>query len=334
MRHPNKEIKITKDVLNKLYVEKSLSTYKIAKEYYCDAKTIYRKLLKFNIPTRHRKIIRVSSTELKRLYFEKRLSLSAIGKLYQCVPAAIFRRMKSSGFSLRNSWETGRKYPRHNFSGNLTEKAYLLGFRAGDLGVRQFGRFIKSIRAGCNSTKTAQITLIQKIFKKYGPVYVSKPLPNGVRNVVATLNKSFSFLLPKEDGMPKWVLKSKKYFLAFAAGYIDAEGSFGIYNGLAKFRVGSYDIGILKSLLRGFIRLGMKKAYLRLEIKAGFVDKRGLIHRGDFWRITVANKGDLLSLFELVGPYLQHTDRIKAMELTRNNIEERNARFYRSGDLR
>jgi hypothetical protein len=155
-----------------------------------------------------------------------------------------------------------------------------------------------------------------------------------VRNVVATLNESFSFLLPKEDRIPKWVLKSKTYFLAFAAGYIDAEGSFGVYNGLAKFRVGSYDIGILRSLIRGFIRLGMKKAYLRLETRAGSVDKRGLVHNGDFWRITIANKGDLLSLFELVGPYLQHADRIKAMELTRNNIEERNARFYRSGDLR
>ncbi|MDP2926581.1 MAG: hypothetical protein Q8N65_00340 [bacterium] len=334
IKHPTKEITIPENILEKLYVEEGLSTYKIAKKYHCDAKTVYKKLLKFQIPTRPRKVVKISRRELEHLYFKRCLSLSAIGKLYKCDPVAIFKKMRSLGFSLRKSWETGRKYPRYNFSGNLTEKAYLLGFRAGDLGVRQFGRFVKSIRVGCNSTKVAQITLIQKIFKRYGSVCIGRQLSNGVRNITATLNKSFSFLLPKEDKMPRWALKSKKYFLSFAAGYIDAEGSIGIYTNRAKFRVGSYDIGILRSLLKGFIRLGIKKAHLRLETKAGFVDRSGLRHNGDFWRITVNEKDNLLLLFDLIGPYLQHADRIRAMELARSNVEERNAGFYSSSGLR
>jgi hypothetical protein len=40
--------------------------------------------------------------------------------------------------------------------------------------------------------------------------------------------------------MPAWV-KAPFAQSAFAAGYIDAEGSFGVYEGRARFKVDSYD---------------------------------------------------------------------------------------------
>lgn len=318
-----REIKISKNRLRNLYTTEKLSTYKIAEIIGCDPKTIYHKLKKYRISTRPRKIVKIDKKKLEDLYLKRRFSLAKIGKIYKCCPVAILKKMRNENISRRTSWETNEKYKKTDFDGNLLTKAYLLGFRAGDLGVRRQSETTGSIKVGCNSTKPAQINLIRNLFKDYGPVWVGKPNKKGVRSIDILLNKSFSFLLPKEDKIDNWILKKRNCLAAFTAGYTDAEGNIGIYDKRARFRLGSYDIGILKSIYKNFKKLQIKSG-LRLETKAGFVDKRGLIHNGDFWRITFNEKNSLLSLFKEIGPYLKHDDKIKAMKMALKNISDRN----------
>lgn len=328
VRNPIQEIKISKKKLQKLYTVEKLSTYKIAKIICCDPKTIYHKLKKYKISTRPRKIIEIDKSTLENLYLKRRLSLAKIGEIYDCCPAAILKKMKNENISRRTSWETNEKYKKTDFDGDLLIKAYLLGFRAGDLGVRRQSEITGSIKVGCNSTKPAQINLIRNLFKNYGPVWIGKPNVKGVRSIDILLNKSFSFLLPKEDKINNWILRKRGCLAAFTAGYTDAEGNIGVYDGRAKFRLGSYDIGTLRSIHKNLKKLKIK-SHLRLETKAGFVDKRGLIHNGNFWRITVNEKSSLLDLFKEIGPYLKHTDKIRAMKTAIKNISDRNNKFIK-----
>lgn len=322
-RHPKKKIKIPKRKLEEFYLKKRLSTYQIARLYKCDSKTIYKRLKEFGIPTRPRQKIKITKKVLRDLYFNKRFSLAAIGKLYNCNQVAIFKKMRKFGFSSRSSWETNEKHPKSDFSGNLLEKSYLLGFRAGDLGVRRTSKITGTIHVGCNSTKPAQIKLIKNLFKNYGPVWIGKPNKRGVQSIDTLINASFSFLLPKKDKINSWILKNKNYFAAYLAGYTDAEGSIGVYDNRAKFRLGSYDVRVLRDITRILIDRGIK-AILQLERRKGTISKKGVIQRGDFWRITINEKNSLLSLFKLIGPSLRHSDRIRAMEKAIRNIKERN----------
>lgn len=52
MPRGKKEIKIPKEKLEELYIKHRLSTYEIGNIYNCYAKTIWRKLVKYNIPRR------------------------------------------------------------------------------------------------------------------------------------------------------------------------------------------------------------------------------------------------------------------------------------------
>jgi len=321
VRKPKRKIKIPKGELENLYIKKKLSAYKIAKLYNCSSGTIYHKLKKFGMLIRPLKRVSIKRDRLYDLYFNKRLSLAAISKLYGCNPVTIFKKMKKYELSRRTSWETNEKHPKYNFSGNLDEKAYLLGFRAGDLGVRKTSEITGTIHVACSSTKLAQVQLIENLFKKYGPVWISKPNKRGVQSVDTLINSSFSFLLLKEDKISSWILKNKKYFVAYLAGYTDAEGSIGIYDNRAKFRIGSYDIGILREITKTLTNQGIK-AILKLERKK---ETRKL--NGDFWRITINEKNSLTSLFQLIRLHLKHSDRIKAMERAIKNIEERNKKI-------
>ena len=318
VRNPKRKIKIPKKELKDLYNKRRLSAYKIAKLYNCSPKTIYQKLKESKILIRPLKSVNIKKNELYDLYFKKRFSLVMIGKLYRCNPVAIFKKMKKYELPCRKSWETNEKHPKYNFSGNLDEKAYLLGFRAGDLGVRKTSEITGTIHVACNSTKLTQIQLIKDLFKRYGPVWISKPNKRGVQSVDTLVNSSFSFLLPKEDKISSWILKNKEYFVVYLAGYTDAEGSIGIYDNRAKFRIGSYDIGILREITKNLTNQGIK-AILKLERKK----ETGKLN-GDFWRITINEKNSLTSLFQLIRLHLKHSDRIKAMERAIKNIEERN----------
>jgi predicted HTH domain antitoxin len=301
-------------LLKKLYIKDKLSTYKIAAILECDPKTIYRYLVKYNIKTRPISKASISKNILLNLYQNKRLSLKQIGNLYGMTASGVLKRMRKHNISMRNSWEinTGVKRP---FNGTLKERAYMIGFRLGDLGVRQSSKKTKMILVGSNTTKKEQVKLIKNLFEKYAKVWISKPNPIGVVSVSTILHPSFSFLLPKVDNIEKWIRLNNETMWAFIAGYTDAEGSFGVYNKRGRFRLGSYDKGILSQIVLWFKKHDIKPV-LAVERKKTGQNK-------DFWRITVNEARSLLVLNREFYNRIRHKKRLSDLERIVENINSR-----------
>jgi len=137
---------------------------------------------------------------------------------------------------------------------------------------------------------------------------------------------SFDFLLPKEDNIPNWILSKETTFAAFLAGYIDAEGHFGVYNNFAEFSMGTYDANILSAFCEKLNELGIFCHKPKLHVKEGFVDKRGVRWNGSIYRLRITRKDDLLKLIYLIKPYLKHGKRVRDLIKAGVNIIERNKR--------
>lgn len=309
---------IPKTVLKRLYQDERLSTYSIAARYACDPKTIYRHLVLNGIRPRPRKRIALTKSILVQLYLNQKKSLKGIAKAYGYSPAGILKKCKEYDIPRRSISETSTKHEKHNFNGTRTDKAYLIGFRLGDLGIRERKNLLH-ISSG--TTKLVQANLIQKLFLSYGPIWIGRKDKRGAFNVSCSLNRSFLFLLPKHNHIPQWIMRSRPEFLSFLAGYTDAEGNFGLPNGRASFRIRSCDRGILRDLYTGLIRIGIRPLFA-LDRRAG-LDSRGVRLNKDCWKLALNNKDDLENLLIELLPLLRHEKRIADAALALQNIEQR-----------
>lgn len=312
-----KQAKIEKAELERLYVSKSLSTYSIGDIYKCDPKTVYRYLKIYGIQTRPKIKIDLSKTELERLYHVENKSLKVIAKEYGYSAPGVLKKFKEFGVNRRSISEAGTKHPKFDFGGSEEDKAYLIGFRLGDLGVRERPGLLY-ISSG--TTKAAQIKLLKNLFTPYGPVWVGSAGKSGARNISCSLNKSFSFLLPKHPNIPSRIIKSDPCFFSFFAGYTDAEGNFAIPNGRACLRIRSYDIGILSDMHRGLFRRGITSTF-SLERKAGIYS--GTKQNKDCWRLAVAHREELCKLLRILLPLLRHEKRKEDARSAMDNVTER-----------
>lgn len=270
------QLNISKEILEDLYINKHLSTWKIAEVLNCARSTIYTKILLFKIPTRNRAKSHII-------------------------------------------------YPRKNFSGNLIEKAYLIGFRIGDLRTRKFYKNSETIKVDCGSTRIEQINLINSLFSSYGRVWISKPNKRSVIQIECFLNNSFNFLLSKEPA--NWIFKNKKNFFAFLAGFTDAEGTIYISRNQAKYALGNYDIRLLNLIKDTLEKYGFKLRRIAVSKRQGLIASHGYRYNHDYWILTISRKAYMLRLLSLIGPFLKHINRIRQMNIAIANIEERN-RLY------
>jgi len=317
-RNPKRKIGIFKNDLEKLYLVDKFSTYKIADIFNCRSSTVYRYLKLYDIKTRPLKKIEITKDELDVLYNMEKKCLSEIAKIYKCCAPTILRKMQKYGIKRREFSETSTQYPKKDFDGDIVEKAYMIGFRLGDLRVRKDHNLIQ---AGCGTTKQAQVDLIKEVFGFFGHFYVTNRNSLGVMHADCSLNTSFSFLLPKHTQIPKWILRSKKNFLSFLAGYTDAEGNIGIDENRARFRVRTYDKKILQEINHKLNELGIKSSF-RLEQKA-HKDRRGVFHRKDSWRVGVYERQSLLKLFSYLQPLLKHKKRASDLSMGLQNVKNR-----------
>lgn len=273
----SKNIKISKENLAEMYLEKKLSSYKIAKIFACSQWTVMNRLSFYKIPTR----------------------------------------TIQQGKSL-----TTPKYKRIDFNGTLEEKAYLIGFRLGDLYVRKTHPDSPTIQINSNTTKVEQIKLIRKLFSKYGHVKETEADKRGAIKSRCYLNNSFEFLLSKSSKTPEWILKSKKNSLSFFAGYIDAEGTFSINHRLQPvFAIHTQDKEILQSIQSKILpMIGIKtKFHFVREINSIMNNVKS---NKDVFRIQLYNKNDLNRILKIVLPILKHEkrrgDALKVFNLINN----------------
>jgi len=259
-----KAIKIPRNQLKDLYEKQELSIRKLARIYDCGATTIQRKLYKYNIMARPSMSIKfnIPKNRIRFLYEERKKSSTQIGKIYSCSPATILNRLKEYKIRIRGFSSAHIKYPKRDFSGDLIEKAYLIGFRLGDLHVRKYEKNGKVLSVECASTKQNQIILIRNLFRKYGYIRITQSDGDSIIRIQCALNSSFNFLLPKQDLIEEWILRSSKLFFAFLAGYLDAEGEISIHSdGFAYLRVGTYDKNILTQIKNKLGKCGIKSRF-------------------------------------------------------------------------
>ncbi|MBU0687507.1 MAG: LAGLIDADG family homing endonuclease [Candidatus Margulisbacteria bacterium] len=292
---------ITKEELQHLYCDQNLTIAEIAAHFNCGKTTIISKMQAFNIPSRKKTII-LSIESLETLYGKYGLKQKEIANLLNCNQATISNKMKEAKVKARDKAEISTKYPKHDFSNNLTEKAYMIGFRLGDLHVRLHRKLIS---VDSTTTRQEQIKLIKNLFNKYTHVLIRATI-FGHTKIHCLLNQSFRFLLKKEDKIPKWILNKKESFLAFLAGYTDAEGCIGIYTNKSNgrsfmFILRTYDKNILNQIWEKVSTLGIvcPKTYL-------CTPKGQQNNNKDFWKFGVYKKDSLKKLFNLIKPYCKH----------------------------
>ncbi|PIV10238.1 MAG: hypothetical protein COS49_01500 [Candidatus Portnoybacteria bacterium CG03_land_8_20_14_0_80_41_10] len=318
-----------------------MSSPEIAKIYRCRPEYVRHLLRKYNIRIRTKSEARrllfninIPKKELEELYLKEKLSSPGIAGKFNCSPGFVRNELRRHRIPIRTIQEAlplSNKpiYPRYNFSGNLEEEAYLIGLRKGDLYIHSANQANSTILVNTNSSKPEMIKLLIQIFSPYGHVWQGNPDKVGVVGFHCYLNKTFSFLLEKKDRIEPWILRNRKYFAAFSAGYVDAEGTFCLCGGKAVFSIKSQDKNILHQIQAKLIELGILLRPPQIVRKQGTRDKGGTISNKDIWGISVYRKDSLLKLIDLLNPYLKHADKRKRIKILKNNIFWRNKEYNR-----
>jgi predicted DNA-binding protein YlxM (UPF0122 family) len=319
---------ISKKELRKLYFKNKLSMSQIADKFGCTNSAIVYKFKKFNLKSRGNlgltKPIKITQTGFEYLYYQRRFSLNKIAKMVHCSESGLERTFRKYNLISRGYKNRACKYKKSDFSGNLIEKAYLIGFRLGDLNV---SKRVSIIQVRCSTTIPAQTRLIRKLFNPYTTPHIWKAARE-TDEIVCLVNRSFDFLLTKEDKIPSWVRKSKKYFFSFLAGYSDAEGCFCIHKRKNKVSFGLFEIGtqqknILIQIWLNLQKYGIESVPPSISKRAGYVTPSGRKNNKDVWRITVARKKSLWKLIDSLSVYVKHQNKIKDIQKVRNNLKFR-----------
>jgi len=318
LRKPKERIIIPKDKLEQLYCSENLSTQKIAKKLGISSCSVYYKLKEAGIKTRVKKTISLSKGKLKNLYLSKGLSCSEIAEKFNCNSVTIFQKLKNYNIRTRNASLANTIYPKRKFVGNDELKAYMIGFRLGDLNVKAKDKS-STIMVKSNTTKEEQCALIKLIYGRYGHYKVKKS-NNGDYCIWINLDKSFYFLVPKQDKIEDWIFNNKTNFFSFLAGYTDAEGNIAISNGAARFRIRTYDKNILSQIYQKLNDFG-------INAKFGLASKKGVywgrVYNQDCWGVYVYSKKDILNLLQNLKPLIKHKKRYNDLILAEKNVLER-----------
>lgn len=192
------KLNIPKNTLAQLYVREGLTTYNIAERFNCCQTTIWKRLHQFGIKPRWPwNAVKFSKEKLAELYQNRCLSTWEIEKRWGFSRGTVHRKLKEWCIPTRNIAISHIKYYRNDFSGDLIEKAHLIGFRIGDLNVTKRSSKSETIFVKCASTKVGQILLFRKLFGKYGQIWEGKPTRKKRINIQVSLNLSFRFFIKK-----------------------------------------------------------------------------------------------------------------------------------------
>jgi predicted HTH domain antitoxin len=312
-------------ILKKLYWKEKLSTKKIAELFGVSRDTIEYWMEKFNIPRRHnnRKRPDISKEILEKLYWKKKLSMPRIAKLLKTTYNTIWHKMKKYGIKIRSISEAKLKYIKIPFSGNLIEKAYLLGLRAGDISAKLDGKQVTVITG---TTHFSQVQMFKKVFEKYSPVkFYEASIKDGRKAwiVYCRLHPSFKFLLKKPNYIPVQILKNDRLFFSFLAGYADSEGCWNIYKqkdskkARGRFQIISGDKTILKQLTQKLKKIGFKPLF-GLSRKSGHKCKVGVSNL-DMYYLSLNHQKDVLKLSKILIKYSKHPEKIWKMKFIMKN---------------
>jgi len=313
--YKGKTIEVTKKEIEFLYWEKKLSINQIAKKLDICVSVLQKRMVKEDISRRESKkrdLEKPSKNTLRKLYYKDKFTLEKIAGKLDVATSTVFRWMKEYDISTIKM-----KYKKYSFSGDLNEKAYILGMSYGDLHVC---RHSKQIAVQLTTTHPSMIKLFYKMFEKYGtpkkyPKY-NKTTERYEWALYVLLDKSFEFLLST-----KLSDIEKEQFKYFLAGFFDSEGCLHIYNnhgfiGLT-FLVYNNDKKIIDYILENLKKDNFKPK-LRKMFKKGIKTTNNYYRGNDLWSISLHTNNEVKRILEVTP--IQHEEKINKTKIASNIV--------------
>lgn len=260
------------------------------------------------------------------MYYKEKKSKYKIGDIYNCSFKTVLNRMREYGMEPLSRSVIQSKYEKKNFCGNNEGKAYIIGFRLGDLNVYKTTDHSEVIVVRCHTTNIDQVEIMKALFCRYGQVSIAENKKDKSYHINCFLNESFNFLLPKVDLVEDWISENNNYSAAFASGYIDAEGNIGVYDGRARLKIDSYDKNIILWFYNWFLKNKIQcPAPSRIAVKNQIYNKLfGYKYNKDLWRIRVSKQESLIVLLNIIKKYLKHKKRLRNLNECLQNLHDRN----------
>lgn len=265
--------------------------------------------------------INLDKGTLHRLYLSENLSPAKIGAIFGCSFKTVRNRLEEFEIPFKDPALARLRSKRRGFDGSKETRAYMVGFRLGDLNVYRPSERSLTVVVRGHTTQDDQVSIMKGLFSDFGRVTVS--LNKGHYHVNCFLDNSFLFLLPKNLSAWEWIKKSDTAVAAaFIAGYVDAEANFILNQGRARFKIDSYDDEILEWMSEWLTSHGIENSY-RIIYQIGDTWKGKSPINKNLWRLNINEMESLLKFIDIMVPLLRHKKRIRDMLVCKSNIESR-----------
>lgn len=261
------------------------------------------------------------------LYWNQRKTPTEIAQIYGLKNGRTVRKkMEKFDIKRRTLSEAMTKKRKLPFTENSSEKAFLLGLRAGDF----HAKWIKNcIRIQTSTTHPAQFDLLKRSLEKYGESrkYLYKNAPNGPEwFIYVDLHPSFEFLVKKPGLIPRWILNDDELFFSFLAAYMDCEGNWHVAKSHQKhvrftFRLRTCDKQILEQIQRRLVQLGFHSR-LYLDRERGTSLGYGTL-TSDFYSLFIGQKVEVLELIHALLSFSRHYEKVDKMQHILNHSESK-----------
>lgn len=215
------------------------------------------------------------------------------------------------------------KHKRTAFDGTEEDRAYMLGFKNGDLTAWQVSG--TAVMVTSTTTHPAFAELFRELFERYGHVY-EYPMyeeGNGYKwKLAVRLDNSFRFLIKTPEASLDEMAGDRSVFLSWLAGLVDSDGHVrAAKNGVsARAIVAIYRINrsFLVSLQLVAERFGYHFDGPYLTAEKGDTTPKGITYRSDFWNIAIQRSSQTQALLRELP--LRHREKVerKALALSIN----------------
>jgi len=213
-------------------------------------------------------------------------------------------------------------YARDSFSDDETERAYLTGFRAGDVNAFQDSAY--TVTARVSTTHQSMLEMFKTCFSPYGCCLLvpRKVFLTGYDwQALIHLDNSFRFLIPKPLVPPS----DLELLYSFIAGFGDSDGCWSASekDGRTTF---SFDITsssqtLLVKLSSRLEEVGyhshvyLSRAMGTVKLVEGRWGTKRIILTKNTWTLVMKRKEDVKRLAREVMPYSKHKEKISKMRL-------------------
>ena len=264
-------------------------------------------------------------TVLDGLHNGKKISLLQISKDVGRSYFSIWGLCRSLGIRTRgvaeaqaNSSDARSKHKRRPFDGTEEDRAYMTGFKNGDLTAWQVSG--TAVMVTSSTTHRAFADLFHQLFQGYAHVYQYPMFEEGKGykwKLAARLDNSFRFLLKSAQEAAVEFGEKRTLYLSWLAGLIDSDGNIHVSQdkGRARVRVTIYNSNkqLLYDIIKESLKIGytLNGPYLLAEV--GMVTPRGIRYTKDHWQIAIQQSGATQRLLSELP--LRHAEKVERKRL-------------------